>query len=272
MDQPGDANTLGPHPLLRCHRLPLPLAWSAYTHSLSFSVSFSEKFSLISQHWVECPLYMFLSLSLLLTTWLAGSYFAYQGLNPRSSAVKPHSPNHWITSEIPLFTCFNSIFSVLSCSPHTGWKCLLKRLPLWLSCELLRHDTLLLDVSPVLSAVPLTQLVLSIRLCSDWMQEWKHSGLLSSGQESQDYFRTFLTYRQKLDKLLKWKLDFHCSPKIGLLQTIGLLFQKSLMGQNREKRPGDESSVHRASLENLRSHSYWFPIKNNQKFVTWELS
>lgn len=55
---------LGPHPLLRCPRLPLPLAWSAYTHSLSFSVSFSEKFSLISQHWVECPLYMLLSLSL----------------------------------------------------------------------------------------------------------------------------------------------------------------------------------------------------------------
>ena len=140
------------HPLLCCHRLPLSLARLAHTHSLGFSDSSSEKFSLISQYSDGCPPYLFLSLSLF--------FFWPRGLQDLTSLTKDWTPGpqQWNCTELTTGppgkspSLHVSTASSLSCPavPTLDGKCLLKRLPLWLSCELLRDP---MDCSPPDSSV-----------------------------------------------------------------------------------------------------------------------
>ena len=243
------------HPLLCCHRLPLSLAWLAHTHSLGFSDSSSEKFSLISQYSDGCPPYMFLSLS----------FFWPRGLQDLTSLTRDWTPGpqQWNCTELTTGppgkspSLHVSTASSLSCPavPTLDGKCLLKCLPLWLSCELSKAWSFVPGCTSSAQHSDTNTVGAEYSLVKwQWMKALRVSifrpGVTGITSEPSWFTGRSLT-----------KLAFHCSSKTGLLQTISLLFQKSPMGQ----RPRDESSVHRFSLDKpwgvIVTHFQWKIIK-----------
>ena len=154
-----------------------PILWASVSLSLR---SFPWSLNTLIGALLTC-----FSLSLFfLATWLAGSYFPYQGLNPRPSAVKLHRTkplDH--QGSPPLYMFQQHLLSPVLPSPYWMASVFSSAFLSDSAVSSLRHDALRLVAPPVLSTVPLTQLMLNIHLWND--REWKHSGFLSSGQKSQ---------------------------------------------------------------------------------------